>query len=428
LREADIFSFDYQINDLPNKLRVITIPTDYPNIVSLYIVVQTGSRNEIEPGKSGFAHLFEHMMFRGTDRFSPEQYDEILKRAGSDHNAYTTDDYTAYHTTFSKEDMDTVLDLEADRFQNLKYPEETFKTETRAVLGEYNKNSANPISKVFEVLRDTAFTTHTYKHTTMGFLRDVENMPTMYDYSLEFFRRYYRPEYTTIVLAGDINSEKALSTVVKYWGNWQTGNYAAAIPTEPRQDSQKSAEIDWPTPTLPWVAVAYRGPAYSDTNKDMATMDVIASLAFSESSPVYQKLIIREQKADLLAPDFEHHVDPYLLNVLARVKNREDIEYVRDEIIQTFEALKEIIVSDEELAAVKSNLRYSFALRLDNSEAIAENLAPFVALKRTPETINKLYDLYDKVTPQDVQALANEYFVREQQTVVTLAHKETAGE
>src|SRR5215813_4308639 len=185
-----IFPYQHDIDDLQNGLRLITVPTEYPGLVALYIVVRAGSRNEVEAGKSGFAHLFEHMMFRGTDRFSPEKYDEILKRAGADHNAYTTDDYTAYHTTFSKEDLETVLDLEADRFQNLKYPIETFQTETRAVLGEYNKNSANPISKVFEVLRDTAFDVHTYKHTTMGFLRDVENMPTMYDYSLEFFRRY----------------------------------------------------------------------------------------------------------------------------------------------------------------------------------------------------------------------------------------------
>jgi len=367
-------------------------------------------------------------MFRGTNRFSPEQYDKILKEAGSDHNAYTTDDYTAYHTTFSKEDLDTVLDLEADRFQNLKYPEETFKTETRAVLGEYNKNSANPIAKIFEVLRDTAFTAHTYKHTTMGFLRDVENMPNMYDYSIEFFRRYYRPEYTTIILAGDIKTQEALSTVRKHWGDWQPGNYRAVIPTEPEQDAPRSAQIDWPTPTLPWIAVGYHGPAYSDRNKESATMDIIASLAFSESSPLYQRLVIKEQKIDLLAPDFESHVDPYLLTVLSRVKDPKDLDYVRDEIIKTFESLKNDLPSEARLNAVKSNLRYSFALRLDNSEAIAENLAPFIALAKTPATINRLYSLYDLVTPQDIREFAQKYFVQNHQTAVILRSKESAGE
>src|SRR5919202_1801924 len=135
-----IFPYPYVQEDLPNGLRLITVPTDYPNIVSLFIVVGAGSRNEVEPGKSGFAHLFEHLMFRGTPTVSADQYNDLLKRAGADSNAYTSDDRTVYHTVFSKEDLDQILMLEADRFQNLKVPEELFKTETRAVLGEYNKN------------------------------------------------------------------------------------------------------------------------------------------------------------------------------------------------------------------------------------------------------------------------------------------------
>src|ERR1043165_5307446 len=182
-----IFPYKYSSDDLPNGLRVITIPTDYPNIVALYIIVNTGSRNEIEPGKSGFAHLFEHLMFRGTEKFSAAAYNEALKNAGADSNAYTSDDRTVYHTVFSKEDLGQMMMLEADRFQNLRVPVDLFKTETRAVLGEYNKNASNPINKILEVLRDTAFTSHTYKHTTMGFIADVENMPNLYDYSIDFF-------------------------------------------------------------------------------------------------------------------------------------------------------------------------------------------------------------------------------------------------
>ena len=173
---GDILPFKATESTLPNGLRVIVVPTGFPNLVSLQIPVQTGSRNEVEPGKSGFAHFFEHMMFRGTKAYPPEKYQAILTKAGARQNAYTTDDYTNYHTTFAKEDLEKVLEIEADRFQNLDYPEASFRTEARAVLGEYNKNSANPISKLFEATRDAAFTTHTYKHTTMGFLRDIEDM------------------------------------------------------------------------------------------------------------------------------------------------------------------------------------------------------------------------------------------------------------
>src|SRR5215813_945683 len=163
-----IFPYEYKQEDLPNGLRLITVPTDYANIVGVYIVVQTGSRNEVEPGHTGFAHLFEHLMFRGTPKFSSAKYNQTLNRIGAASNASTYSDKTIYYTTFSKEDLETVLGMEADRFQNLKFAEPEFKTESLAVLGEYNKNSANPMSKLNEALYDAAYDRHTYKHTAMG--------------------------------------------------------------------------------------------------------------------------------------------------------------------------------------------------------------------------------------------------------------------
>ena len=419
-----IFPYKYSIDDLPNGLRLITVPTDYPNLVSLYIVVQTGSRNEVESGKSGFAHLFEHLMFRGTEKYSAEAYNEIFKNAGADTNAYTSDDRTVYHATFSKEDLDQIMMVEADRFQNLKVPEDLFKTETRAVLGEYNKSATNPINKLFEVLRDTAYQSHTYKHTTMGFLRDVENMPNQYGYSLEFFKRYYRPEYTTIIITGDVKRDDALAMTKKYWSAWTRGEYKPQIPKEAEQTKELTAHVDWPSPTLPWVVVAYKGPAFSDEQKDMPSMDLISNLGFSENSELYQRLVIKEQKVDELFAAFEDHVDPYLLTVMARVKDPKDMNYVRQEIIKTFDSFKTTKVSKEKLEAVKSNLKYTIALSMDNSQAIAATLAPYVALRRTPETINKLFDVYASITPEDIQQMAGKYFVEKQRTVVTLANKE----
>ncbi len=419
-----IFPYKYFTDDLQNGLRVITVPTDYPNIVALYIAVNTGSRNEIEAGKSGFAHLFEHLMFRGTEKFSAEAYNQSLKNDGADSNAYTSDDRTVYHTVFSKEDLDQMMVLEADRFQNLKVPVALFKTETRAVLGEYNKNASSPVRKIYEALRETAFKSHTYQHTTMGFLRDVENMPNMYDYSLEFFKRYYRPEYVTIIVAGDVKHDDVLQMVNKYWAGWKRGSYAPEIPREAEQTAPLSADVAWPTPTLPWVAVSFKGPAYSDDQKDKPALDLISSLGFSQTSELYQKLVIKEQKVDMLGPDFEDHRDPYLLTVLARVKDPKDIEYTKAEIIKTFDSYRTTVVATDKLNAVKSNLKYGFALSLDNSEAIAANLAPYISLARTPETLNKLYDLYAAITPQDIQQMAKKYFVESKRTTVVLAHKE----
>ena len=141
---AKIFDMPYLMRDLDNGLRVIVVPTDYPDIVTIQIPVQTGSRNEIEPGKTGFAHFFEHMMFRGTEQYPAEAYAEILKKAGADQNAYTTDDYTNYYVTFTKDDLEKVIEVEADRFQRLKYTEEQFRTEALAVKGCLLYTSPSP--------------------------------------------------------------------------------------------------------------------------------------------------------------------------------------------------------------------------------------------------------------------------------------------
>jgi zinc protease len=421
--QRKLFPYDYKIDDLPNGLRLVTVPTDYPNLVALYIVVSTGSRNEIEAGKSGYAHLFEHLMFRGSENYSSEQRDEILKRAGASSNAYTTDDRTVYHEVFSKEDLDQVMKLEGDRFQHLKYEEAAYKTETRAVLGEYNKNSANPGSKLYEKLRETAFGTHTYTHTTMGFIKDIEDMPNQYNYSLEFYKRYYRPEYTTIVIVGDVTQAQALELTKKYFGNWQRGNYVPQIPKEPEQTAPRTAHVDWATPTLPYLVIGFRGPAFSDTQKDKAALDLLAQIAFGENSDLYQRLVLKEQKVDFVGPSFDDQMDPELFSIFSRVKDQKDVNYVRDQILATFDQYKKDLIPQAKLDATRSRLRYGFALSFNSSEAIASNLAPYIALRRTPETINTLFALYDTITPEDIRAAAQKYFIDNRRTIVTLSTK-----
>jgi len=422
-KSRKLFPYNYTIDDLPNGLRLITVPTDYPNLVALYIVVQTGSRNEVEPGKSGFAHFFEHMMFRGSDNYTADQREAIFKRAGAETNAYTSDDRTVYHATFSKEDLDEIMKMEADRFLRLKYALPEFQTESLAVKGEYDKNSANPFSKLYEVLRETAFKTHTYSHTTMGYLKDIQDMPNQFEYSQEFFRRFYRPEYSTVVLVGDVTRARALDLTKRYFGDWKRGDYVAKIPVEPKQTEPRKAHIDWPSPTLPIVAVAFRGPAYSDVDKDKIALDLLAQVAFGENSDLYQKLVLTEQKVDFLGPDFSNQMDPELFVVLARVKDAKDVDYVRDQIQATFKRYSTELIPQEKLNATRSRQRYSFAMAMDSSTAIASTLAPFVSLRRSPETIDKLAELMETISPQDVRDLAAKYFRDENRTIVTLAAK-----
>lgn len=417
----ELLPFKATEKTLPNGLKVIIVPTGFPNIVSIQIPVQTGSRNEVEPGKSGFAHFFEHMMFRGTKQFSPEEYNKIMVKAGARQNAYTSDDYTDYHATFAKEDLETLLKVEADRFQNLSYSEAAFRTESRAVLGEYNKNSADPLTKLLEVQRDHAFAVHPYKHTVMGFLKDIENMPNQFDYSRQFFDRWYRPEYATVIITGDVTPETALPLVEKYWGNWKHGSFKANIPPEPESQGLVYAHVPWQSPTLPWVTVAFHGPAFSTTSKDYAALDMLMDLYFGSTSDLYKRLVEQEQKVDQLFPYFPVNADPSLATIAARVKKMDDAVYVRDEILKTAALARAVALDPQRLRDAKSNARYSLLRGLDNTERIAGLLARFVRIERSYQTLNSLFRLTDTLAPADLQSAARKYFTDSRLIVTTLS-------
>ena len=415
-----IFPFDYDQHDFENGLRLITVPTSYPHIVSLYLVVQVGSRNETESGKSGFAHLFEHMMFRGTALYPPERYEAVLKQAGAAQNAYTDDDLTVYHTTFTREDLPEILAMEADRFANLAYGEEAFRTEARAVLAEYNKDSAEPFHLLHEKLREAAFDGHPYQHTTMGFLRDIERMPELYEFSRQFHSRYYRPENTTMILAGDLSVEDSRRLVGECWNGWKRGEHVDVINAAPALGGPREVTVEWPAATLPILQIAYRTPAYGDETVESAALDILSYLYFSSSSELYEELVLKEQSCDVFYGINADHLDPYLYVVTARVKDVTLVDVVRRRIAETVEAMKTVVVDEARLETVKSHLRYGFAMRMDETDGIAGLLARYVALRRTPETINRLYEQYAAVGANDLRRVAREYFVEENRVTAVL--------
>ncbi len=418
---ADVLPFKAVEKTLPNGLRVIVVPTGFPDIVSVQIPVQTGSRNEVEPGKSGFAHFFEHMMFRGTKAYPPEAYQGVLTRIGARSNAFTSDDLTNYHTTFSKDDLAKVLEIEADRFMNLDYRVEEFKTESRAVLGEYNKNSSNPMMKFSEVQRDSAFKVHTYKHTTMGFLADIEDMPNQYEYSKVFYARWYRPEHATVVVAGDVVPEKVLPLVERAFGRWKRGTYDVKPPQEPTPAGPVYAHVPWQTQTLPWVGVAFHGPAFSPTSKDWAATNLLYQLSFGETSDLYRRLVVEEQIVDALFTRTGPTVDPGLFTVYARLKRPEDAVRVRDEILRTFARARAEKPDPRKLADEIAHARNALVDGLDSTDAVAAAVARYAAFDRSYQTLNTLYRTAAAIRPEDVQAAARTWCTDARLVVTTLS-------
>ncbi len=420
--QRDVLPFRATERTLPNGLKVIVIPTGFPNLVSIDIPVQAGSRNEMEPGKSGFAHFFEHLMFRGTPDTPPEKYREIMGKAGARDNASTGDDRTHYYSTFAKEHLERIVAVYADMFQHLSYSEADFKTEARAILGEYNKNSADPLQKLFEVQRDRFYQAHTYKHTTMGFIADIENMPNEYEYSKQFFARWYRPQYTTVIVAGDVTPEQVLPLVEKYFGPWNSGApYEASIPKEPAPKGPLYVHVPWTSDTLAWVTVGFPGPAFVESSKDTAAVEILSALYFGPTSELYKKLVVNEQKVDLLETDVPTNVDPSLFTVLARVKNPTDSVYVRNEILATVAAARASLVPATHLADAKSFNRYSFARTLDSTERIASVVSSYASYQRSYATVNNFYRTLDSLTPADLRSTARTYFTDAGLIVTTLS-------
>ena len=421
----DVFDLPYLMRDLDNGLRVIIVRTDYPDIVTIQIPVQTGSRNEVESGKSGFAHFFEHMMFRGTEKYPADVYNNILKNAGADQSGYTTDDYTNYHITFTKDDLEKIIEIEADRFKNLSYSEAAFRTEALAVKGEYLKNHSDPMQKMFERMRDLMYTVHTYKHTTMGFIEDIEAMPDQLDYSKAFFDRWYRPEKSVVLLVGDVDPEPTFELVKKYWGDWERGDYEITIPKEPPPAGPKYEHLKWDSPTQPWLVMAYRGPAYVPTEKDMPALDVLASIYFSDSSELYRTLVIEQQVVDRLFTYFPDRIDPGELMIAARLTAPDHAADVQSAINKTLAAARTRLVDTKKLEETKSRLRYGFTARLDNSAGIGATLARFVQFFRTPETINEVYRSYDSLAAEDIRRFANMYFGDASRVMLTMSTEDS---
>jgi zinc protease len=419
-----IFDMPYLMRDLENGLRVIIVQTDYPDIVTLQVPVQTGSRNEVEPGKSGFAHFFEHMMFRGTEAYPPDVYGAILKKTGANQNAYTTDDYTNYHITFTKADLEKMIEIEADRFRNLSYSEADFRTEALAVKGEYLKNYSDPTSKAYERIRDLAFDKHTYQHTTMGFIEDIEEMPNQLEYSKAFFSRWYRPEKTAVIIVGDVDPEATFGLVQEYWGSWERGDYDVEVPVEPPLEGPVYEHIAWEGPTQPWLFVGFRGPAFNPEEKAMPTMDLLASIYFSESSDLYRKLVLEDQSVDQLMTYFPNRKDPNLLMFYARLTDEKHAADVVSAINATLAEARTELVDPQLVEDTKSRLRYLFTSQLDRSEGIGSVLAAFVQHARTPETINQVYRTYETLTSEDIRRYANEFFVDSGRVTVSLSNSE----
>jgi zinc protease len=418
---AGIFPFDYRLVELDNGFKTYLIKAGAPDQIAYVSIVRTGSRDEWEPGRSGFAHFFEHMMFRGTEKYP--KYDDVIAELGAAYNAFTSNDRTVYYVLASNEYLEQIVDLESDRFMNLSYSEPDFRTEAGAVLGEYNQGANTPTFLLNQTVRETAFDRHTYGHTTIGFGDDVRAMPEGYDYSISFHQRYYRPENVVLVLAGDFDYDEAERLVRQYYSDWEPGYVPPQITPEPPHTAPRQRVIEYAGRTLPVLSVNYLGPPWSATDGLAVATEVLGQVAFGSNSDIYRKLVIEERRVQSLDGDFDLARDPGLLEITARITDPDDLDLVEREIQGTIERFRQELVDEKLFNDTKSHMKYEFLMDLETAQSIAFSMFPFVVSTGGIEAVNDYYRTLESVTREDVREAARRCLVESGKTVVIMVQE-----
>ena len=449
---AKVFPYAIHKKTLANGLDVVVIETpEFKNVLSYNTLVMAGSRNELEKGKTGLAHLFEHILFRHAYKGQAGAYQDLMERLGTHNNAWTWFDITFYHPltftsnlagrTLGAEQLPGVIELEASRFAALDFNEKIFKTETGAVLGEYRNSSTFPTLRMSEHLLALAFPDHPYGHETIGYYEDVVAMPNHYEAARAFYDTYYRPNNCVLVFAGDVKADEVFAQVEARYRDWQAKPAAAVAAAAPLQ-GPKREHVGWPADVAPRLYVAYRQPRFETASVETAVGQLLAELLVSRSAPLYKKLRFEKQTVSELAfgegtQGFESF-DPRLAIFDAQLfkeqyaqKGTAYVDEVIRDIEQGAEDLKQFSRQKDAkqiLQTLKSKYRYDFLAAMSSPAAIAQILAWYYRFERDPEVFEKLLGSVERLQPKDVDAFARKYFVPQNQVIITLAYEAARAE
>ena len=408
----------YQITTLPNGLTVVLSEDHSTPIVHLQVVYHVGSKNE-KPGRTGFAHLFEHLMFKGSKNVQPEAHTSMLASVGGQSNAYTTDDETVFWETVPAQYLPLVLWLEADRMATLTIDKDTFTNEREVVKEERRMRVDNqPYGRLNEIIYDQAFTVHPYKHATIGSLQDLEAASV--DDVRDFYRTFYVPSNATVVLVGDFDSAQALQLVNNYVGRVPKAlrEVPRDIPQEPPQTKEKRVTLQEPWP-LPAVVVAYH--ITNDGNPDSYPLHIAAKvLSDGQTSRIYKKLVYEKQMAVAAFGNANLIEHPSLFYAVAIVQPGHTPEEVTNALLVELDRLKTEPITEHELQRTKNQFARDYILSRESNQQKAGQLSHAVVIHNDIRTADGEFDIFQNMTVADVQRVARTYFRPENRLVLTL--------
>ncbi len=408
----------YQITTLENGLTVVLSEDHSTPIVHLQLWYHVGSKNE-RPGRTGFAHLFEHMMFKGSQNVGPERHFSLISGVGGDGNAYTTEDVTVFHETAPAQYLPLLIWLEADRMATLRIDEGGFQTEREIVKEERRLRVENqPYGRLSELIYEHAFDVHPYKHPTIGRMADLE--AASIDDVREFFQTYYVPENATLVLVGDFDSALALQLVEQYFGRVPRAETPVPrdIPPEPRHEQERRVTIeeDWP---LPAVVVAYH--ITYDGHPDSYPLHIVSKiLSDGESARIHRRLVYEQQVAVSAFGQGNIIEHPNLFFAVALVQPGRTTAEAEAALIEELERLKSEPVSEHELQRSKNQFARDYITGRTSNDQKAAHLAHAAVIHDDITTADGEFDIFMTITPEDVQRVARTYFTPENRLVLTI--------
>jgi predicted Zn-dependent peptidase len=358
----------------------------------------------------------------GSNEFS----DYIIRSGGTD-NAYTTEDTTVFWETVPSNLLPTVLWLEADRMRNLQINEKVFNNERQVVEEERRLRFDNPpYGTVVETLYDHAYQVHPYRHMTIGSMEDL-NRAAIQDIQ-DFYDTYYVPSNATVVIVGDVDWHQAAIDVQKYLGPVEAGNarHANPIPQEPPQQGERRVKVDLDV-ALPAFVEGYHMPA--DGTPDAYPLRLAAKiLSDGESSRIYTRLIYDQQIAAQADSNGNFTEDPNLFFVFAVMNNGHTPAEGEAQVEAELARLKNEPVPAAELDKAKNQILRDFILSRQTSQSRAEELGYAAVVLKDPELVNTELQRFLAVTPQDIQRVARQYFIRNNATVVEVYSRKGTGE
>jgi zinc protease len=408
---------DIRTETLGNGLRVILLEDHAVPVVNLQVWYHVGSKDE-QTGRTGFAHLFEHLMFKGSAHVGSEEHSRIIEAAGGFDNAYTNDDTTVFWETFPSNYLDRVMWLEADRMGSLNVDEANFKSEREVVKEERRVNFENrPYGLVVEDLYAAAFTVHPYHHTTIGSMEDL-NKATIEDVR-DFFKTFYKPNNATLVIAGDFRSDEAVRWAKKYFEGIPASN--GPIPRrntpEPPQEQERVVEKSYSNTPLPAVVEAYKMPAeYTPDSYPLGLASNI--LSQGESSRLYRALVYQDRIALQTIGFGNFTEDPNLFWVVAVMNQGHTNAEGQKALDAALEEIKTKPVDAKELEKAKNQIASQFILGRQTMQEKATAIGNAAVLGKDPDLVNNDLETYLKVTPAEIEQAAREYFVKQHATVL----------